>query len=66
MRLKPMHESAAFLASLEHDNPDRPRFGIVPATDTQLEIMLRGQRMLVPISEVLSFAARWRSDQDMQ
>jgi len=62
-----MRESAEFLASLEHDNPGRPVFRIVPAVvDTQLEISFHGQRMLLPIAEVLHFAVRWQADQDMQ
>ena len=62
-----MRESTSFLKSLEHDNPHRPRFTIKPAeVNTMLEIQFLGQRMEVPISEVLSFAARWQADHDAQ
>lgn len=61
----PMFESDKFLQSLQHDNPLRPRFTIHPAEHiTMLEIVHQGQRMELPISEILSFAARWKADQD--
>lgn len=61
----PMFESDKFLRSMQHDNPLRPRFTIKPAEySTMLEIVFQGQRMEVPISEILSFAARWNVDQD--
>ncbi len=60
-----MYETDEFLRSLRHDNPLRPRFTIKPAEfDTMLEIVHKGQRMEVPIAEILSFAARWQADQD--
>ena len=62
-----MHESADFLESLQHDNPNRPQFTIKPAEfDTMLEIQYLGQRMEVPISDVLHFAARWQADRQKQ
>ena len=57
-----MIESAQFLESLEHDNPDRPRFTIKPGLYENLEIGFRGQVMCVPMAEVLAFARRWEAD----
>lgn len=57
-----MHESAQFLESLNHSNPERPRFSIKPGTYPMLEIELAGQRMEVPIAEILAFARRWEAD----
>ena len=58
-----MHESEDFLKSLVHENPLRPRFTIKPAEcETLLEIQHLGQRLEVPISEILTFAARWNAD----
>ena len=57
-----MIESAQFLESLEHDNPDRPRFTIKPGVYEKLEIGFRGQVVYVPIAEVLLFARRWEAD----
>ena len=48
-----MIESAQFLESLEHDNPDRPRFTIKPGLYENMEIGFRGQVMCVPMAEVL-------------
>ena len=60
-----MRESERFLKSLLHENPLRPRFTIQPAEyETLLEIQHQGQRLEVPISEVLAFAARWQADRD--
>jgi hypothetical protein len=62
-----MRESAEFLNSLQHSNPNRPRFTIQPDEfETMLEIEHRGQRIEIPISEVLSFAARWEADREKQ
>ncbi len=62
-----MNESADFLRSLLHDNPDRPRFTIWPDEfETMLEIQHRGQSLKVPISEVLHFAARWQADREQR
>lgn len=62
-----MHESADFLKSLQHNNSERPLFTIKPAEfDTMLEVQYRGQRMAVPISEVLHFAARWQADREQR
>jgi hypothetical protein len=57
-----MVESAQFLESLEHDNPDRPRFTIKPGVYENLEIEFHGQLMCVPIAEVLAFARQWEAD----
>ena len=57
-----MVESAQFLESLEHDNPDRLRFTIKPGLYENLEIGFRGQVMCVPMAEVLVFARRWEVD----
>lgn len=58
-----MRESERFLKSLLHENPLRPRFTIKPAEyETLLEIQHLGQRLEVPISEILAFAARWNAD----
>ena len=57
-----MVECAQFLESLEHDNPDRPRFTIKPGLYENLEIGFRGQVMCVPMAEVLVFARRWEAD----
>ena len=60
-----MHESPDFLQSLNHNNPFRPRFVIKPDEfETLLEISYRGRCMEVPISEILSFAARWQGDRE--
>ena len=57
-----MPESAQFLESLEHDNPDRPRFRIKPKCYENLETTFRGQVMFIPMAEVLLFARRWEAD----
>ncbi len=57
-----MHESAQFLETLEHDNPDRPRFSIKPNGYENLQISFNGQVMCVPMAEVLLFARRWEAD----
>ena len=57
-----MRESAEFLATLEHDNPDRPRFRIKPSRYENLEIGFNGQVMCIPMAEVLLFARRWEAD----
>ena len=62
-----MHESAEFLASLNHINPERPRFVIKPhALETRLEISFRGQSLELPIAVILCFAARWQADRERQ
>lgn len=57
-----MHESARFLRSLEHRNPERPRFFIDPTGYENLEIRHRGQSIRLPMAEVLAFARRWEAD----
>ena len=57
-----MVESTEFLSSLEHTNPDRPRFSIRPGLDAMLEIEHRGQSIQLPLSEILNFASRWQAD----
>ena len=59
-------ESAEFLRSLEHSNPDRPTFSIKRGVYPMLEISNGDQRMHVPMAEVLEFARRWRADHDAQ
>ncbi len=61
-----MIESEEFLSSLNHGNPDRPHFAIGTGMDAQLTITHQGQVMRLPIAEVLSFAQRWKTDQDLQ
>jgi hypothetical protein len=62
-----VHESRAFRDSLCHSNPHRPKFVIKHrAMDTQLQIEHAGQRIEVPISEILAFARRWERDQEQQ
>lgn len=58
-----MHESVEFLSSLDHTNPHRPKFRIIPGPD-DLEITFKGQVMVVPIAEVLDFANRWDADHE--
>ena len=61
-----MAESAQFLESLQHDNPERPRFTIRRGVYENLEIELHGQVMRIPMAEVLAFARRWEADQAAQ
>lgn len=57
-----MRESAEFLETLEHDNPQRPRFRIKPRGYENLEISFNGQVMCIPMAELLLFARRWEAD----
>ncbi len=57
-----MRESAEFFETLEHDNPQRPRFRIKPSGYENLEISFNGQVMCIPMTEVLLFARRWEAD----
>jgi len=61
-----MTESTQFLESLEHDNPDRPRFKIKRGVYENLQIDFRGQVMCIPMAELLAFARRWEADQKSQ
>ena len=61
-----MIESTQFLESLQHDNPERPRFAIKRGGYENLEIGFRGQVMCIPMAEVLVFVQRWQADQDSQ
>ena len=61
-----MVESAQFLESLEHDNPDRPRFTIKPGVYESLEIGFCGRFICLPMAEVLTFARRWEADLQAQ
>jgi hypothetical protein len=57
-----MCESIQFLETLQHDNPDRPRFTIRSGVYENLEISFRGQVMCIPMAEVLTFTRRWDAD----
>jgi len=61
-----MTESTRFLESLQHDNPDRPRFTIKCGVHENLEIGSRGQVMCIPIAESPEFARRCEADQKSQ
>ena len=61
-----MGESAEFLATLNHDNPDRPRFAIQGGIYPMVEVAFVGRRMSMPMAEILSFAKRWEADWDLR
>ena len=61
-----MRESAEFLETLEHDNPDRPRFRIKLSGYDNLEISFSGQVMCIPMAEVLLFSRRWEADFELK
>jgi len=61
-----MVESAEFMATLNHTNLERPVFGILRAGYPMLLIDYLGQRMEVPMAEILEFARRWREDFESQ
>lgn len=61
-----MFESPEFIASLNHTNPERPRFTIGTGMDARVLIEFNGQSLAVPIAEILKFARRWEADFERQ